>query len=74
MLLMLENRIKIPVNVVGFLIIISTQFVKQHVIMDIFFAIFLCDVFFNLITYVEEQYKFYNSKKAYNLLEKNIEQ
>ena len=69
-----RKSIKIPVNVVGFLIIISTQFVKQHVIMDIFFAIFLCDVFFNWITYVEEQYNFYNSKKVYNILEKDIEQ
>lgn len=69
-----RKRIKIPVNVVGFLIIISTQFVKQHVIMDIFFAIFLCDVFFYCITYMEEHYVFYSSKKAYNLLEKDIEQ
>jgi len=68
-----SKRIKFPVNVVGFLIIISTQFVKQHVIMDIFFAIFLCDVFFNLITYMEAQYKFYNSKKSYDLIEKNVE-
>ena len=68
-----SKRIKIPVNVVGFLIIISTQFVKQHVIMDIFFAIFLCDVFFNLITYMEVQYNLYNSKKSYDLIEKNID-
>ena len=66
-----RKSIKIPVNVLGFLIIISTQFVKQHVIMDIFFAIFLCDVFFNLIIYVEEQY---NLKKSYDLLEQNVEQ
>lgn len=69
-----RKRIKIPVNVVGFLIIISTQFVKQHVIMDIFFAIFLCDIFFYCITYAAENYTVYNTKKAYDLLEKNIEQ
>ncbi|GCD09479.1 phosphatase PAP2 family protein [Clostridium tagluense] len=69
-----NKRIKFPVNVVGFLIIISTQFIKQHVIMDIFFAIFLCEVFFTGITYVEEYYKIYNSKKSYNLLEKDIKQ
>jgi hypothetical protein len=69
-----RKRIKIPVNVVGFLIIISTQFVKQHVIMDIFFAIFLCDMFFYCIAYMEVQYKLYNSKRAYNLLEKDLEQ
>ncbi|MBW9156332.1 phosphatase PAP2 family protein [Clostridium tagluense] len=69
-----NKRIKFPVNVVGFLIIISTQFIKQHVIMDIFFAIFLCEVFFIGITYIGEYYKIYNSKKAYNLLEKDIKQ
>jgi hypothetical protein len=69
-----RKSIKLPVNVLGFLIIISTQFVKQHVIMDIFFAIFLCDVFFNSITYMEEQYILYNSKKACDLMEQNIEQ
>ncbi len=68
------KSIKIPVNILGFLIIISTQFVKQHVIMDIFFAIFLCDVVFISITYAQEQYKFYNSKRACNFLEQNIEQ
>lgn len=69
-----RKRIKIPVNIMGILIIISTQFVKQHVIMDIFFALFLCEMFFNWITYMEEQYKLYVSKRAYNLLEKDIEQ
>ena len=73
-LLMLRKRIKIPVNVVGFLIIISTQFVKQHVIMDIFYAIFLCNFFFNFITYMEERHYSYNSKKVFNFLEKDIEQ
>ena len=58
------KRIKIPVNILGFLIIISTEFVKQHVIMDIFFAIFLCDLFFNLITYVDNQYISFKSKKV----------
>ena len=69
-----KKRIKIPVNILGFLIIISTQFVKQHVIMDIFFAIFLCDVFFNSITYVEDRYKLYNLKKSYTLLDQNMDQ
>ncbi len=58
-----RKRIKIPVNIIGFLIIISTEFVKQHVIMDIFFAIFICEIFFNLIAYIEQQYILYNSKK-----------
>ena len=60
-----KKSMKIPVNIVGFLIIISTQFVKQHVIMDIFFALFLCDVFYNSITYAEYQFKLYNSKKTF---------
>jgi len=69
-----RKRIKFPVNVVGLLIIISTQFVKQHVIMDIFFAVFLCEMFFNLITYTEGQFKFYSLKKDYNLLKEDIDQ
>ena len=69
-----RKRIKIPVNIIGFLIIISTQFVKQHVIMDIFFALFLCEMFFTWITYLEEQYTLYNSKRTYNLLEKDVRQ
>jgi len=68
-----KKSLKIPLNVLGFLIIISTQFVKQHVIMDIFFAVFLCDVIFNTITYLEENYKLYNSKKAYNISNQDIE-
>lgn len=68
------KRIKLPVNVIGFLIIISTEFVKQHVIMDIFFGIILCNVFFNLVNYAEYQYKFYNSKKSNNLPQQTIEQ
>lgn len=69
-----RKSIKIPVNVIGFLIIISTEFVKQHVIMDIFFAICLCDMFLNSIIYVEQQYKLYNFKKTYTVGKQNIEQ
>jgi hypothetical protein len=69
-----RKNIKIPVNVVGFLIIISTEFVKQHVIMDIFFAIILCDVILNLLSYAENQYKLYNTKENYALIEEDIEQ
>ena len=68
------KSIKIPVSFVGFLIILSTQFVKQHVIMDIFFALFLCDVFFNLITYMEQQYTLYTSKKIYDIVENDANQ
>ncbi|MGH4050480.1 MAG: phosphatase PAP2 family protein [Clostridium sp.] len=68
-----RKSIKIPVNIIGFLIIISTEFVKQHVIMDIFFAIFICQSIFSLTVYVENQYKLYNSKKTYKTLNQNIE-
>lgn len=68
------KSIKIPVNIIGFLIIISTEFVKQHVIMDIFFAIFICQTIFTLIVYVEDQYKLYNFKETYETLNQNIDQ
>jgi hypothetical protein len=68
------KRIKIPVTILGFLIIISTEFVKQHVIMDIFFAIFLCEMFLNMITYAEKQYILLNSKKATTSLQQDIMQ
>jgi hypothetical protein len=66
-----RKLIKFPVNIIGFLIIISTEFVKQHVIMDIFFAIFICQTIFILIVYVEEQYILYNSGKIQNSLFQN---
>lgn len=69
-----RKSIKIPVNIIGFLIIISTEFVKQHVIMDIFSGLFLCDVIFNSILYLERQYKLYNFQKTFNLDKQNIEQ
>ena len=67
------KSIKIPVSILGFLIIISTEFVKQHVIMDIFFAMFLCDIFFNSILYIEQRYNIYNLSKSYNYLKQDIE-
>jgi len=69
-----RKSIKIPVNILGFLIIISTEFVKQHVIMDILFAMFLCDVILNSVIHVELQYKLYSSKKSYSVSKQNIEQ
>ncbi|MBU3186123.1 phosphatase PAP2 family protein [Clostridium estertheticum] len=66
-----RKSIKIPVNIIGFLIIISTEFVKQHVIMDIFFAMFLCSGIYNLLIYLEQKY---NMSKIYNLDKQEIEQ
>ena len=36
-------------NIIGILIIISTQFVKQHVVLDLIFAMLLCEVIFRLV-------------------------
>lgn len=36
-------------NIVGVLIIISTQFVKQHVVLDLIFALLLCEVIFRIV-------------------------
>jgi hypothetical protein len=66
------KRIKLPVNVVGFLIIISTEFVKQHVIMDIFSAIILCDIILYCINYLVNQYKIYDLEKASIRLKQNV--
>jgi hypothetical protein len=66
------KRIKLPVNVMGFLIIISTEFVKQHVIMDIFFAIILCDIILYCINYVETQYTIYDLEKSSILPKQNV--
>jgi len=68
-----RKSIKIPVNIIGILIIISTEFVKQHVIMDIFFAIFICQSIFSLIVYVEDQCNLYNLKKICKPLNQTID-
>lgn len=39
--------------IMGILIILSTQFIKQHVILDLLFAILMGDGIFNFIDYVE---------------------
>jgi hypothetical protein len=36
-------------NIIGVLIIISTQFVKQHVVLDLIFALLLCEVIVRLV-------------------------
>lgn len=42
-------------NVIGILIIISTQFVKQHVVLDLIFALLLCEVIFRLVNNAGKQ-------------------
>lgn len=42
-------------NIQGALIIVSTQFVKQHVILDIFSALFICDMTFKFVVYMDKK-------------------
>ena len=42
-------------NIIGVLIIISTQFVKQHVVLDLIFAMLLCEVIFRLVNKAEKE-------------------
>lgn len=69
-----RKTVKIPVNVIGFLIIISTEFVKQHVIMDILFALLICNVIYYTVIFVEQQYVVYSLKKTYAINKQNIEE
>ena len=69
-----RKAVKIPVNVIGFLIIISTEFVKQHVIMDILFALLICNVIYYTVIFVEQQYVVYSLKKTYAVNKQNIEE
>lgn len=52
-----ENNIGISLlfNIIGILIIISTQFVKQHVILDLIFAVLLCEVIFRFVSNVKKK-------------------
>ncbi|MCB2313119.1 phosphatase PAP2 family protein [Clostridium tagluense] len=43
-------------NIIGILIIISTQFVKQHVILDLVFAILLSEVIFRFTNNAKREY------------------
>jgi membrane-associated phospholipid phosphatase len=42
-------------NIIGILIIISTQFVKQHVILDLVFAMLLCEVIFRFVNNTKKE-------------------
>ena len=43
-------------NIIGILIIISTQFVKQHVVLDLVFAILLSEVVFRVVSSGKKEY------------------
>ncbi|WP_374048183.1 phosphatase PAP2 family protein [Clostridium sp. MB40-C1] len=47
-----SKKITIPVNIVGILIILSTLFIKQHVIMDVIFAIVLGGIILKTVNVV----------------------
>ncbi|MBU3190082.1 phosphatase PAP2 family protein [Clostridium bowmanii] len=42
-------------NIIGVLIIISTQFVKQHVVLDLVFAVLLSEVIFRFINNIKKE-------------------
>ncbi|EQB9786979.1 phosphatase PAP2 family protein, partial [Clostridium botulinum] len=46
-----SKTIDITVIILGILIILSTQFIKQHVLLDAIFAIILGEGIYNMINY-----------------------
>ncbi|MGV8984275.1 phosphatase PAP2 family protein [Clostridium sp.] len=52
-----ENNIITGVifNIIGVLIIISTQFIKQHVVLDLVFAVLLSEVIFRFISNIKKE-------------------
>lgn len=52
-----ENNIitRFIFNIIGILIIVSTQFVKQHVVLDLIFALLLCEVIFRFVDNVKKE-------------------
>ena len=52
-----ENNIIISFifNIIGILIIVSTQFVKQHVVLDLVFALLLCEVIFRFVDNIKKE-------------------
>lgn len=52
-----DNNIttRVIFNIIGVLIIISTQFVKQHVVLDLVFAVLLSEVIFRFINNIKKE-------------------
>lgn len=48
----INKKQKLIWNILCWLIIISTQFVKQHVLMDLFAALFLVELIYKLVVYL----------------------
>lgn len=53
-----ENNIIVSFvfNIIGILIIVSTQFVKQHVVLDLIFAMLLCEVIFRFVDNAKKEH------------------
>ncbi len=53
-----ENNIIVSIlfNIIGILIIVSTQFVKQHVVLDLIFAMLLCEVIFRFVDNAKKEH------------------
>lgn len=47
-----NKKITLPVNIIGILIILSTLFVKQHVVMDVIFAIVLGGIILKVVSVI----------------------
>jgi len=56
-----KNWIKVTTNVIGFTIILSTMFLKQHSVLDVIGGIILCAIVYPLIYKVE--YRWIGSKR-----------
>jgi hypothetical protein len=48
--------INLMIQIIGILIILSTQFIKQHVILDIVSSIILVEIVFNIVYRLKESY------------------
>ncbi|MCY6369126.1 phosphatase PAP2 family protein [Clostridium ganghwense] len=45
-----NKKITLPVNIIGILIILSTLFIKQHVVLDVIFAIVLGEIIVRVVS------------------------
>lgn len=63
-----NKKITLPVNITGILIILSTMFIKQHVIMDAIFAIVLGGIILKVVNVVCPEGVDVWGKKLFSLL------
>ncbi|WP_066496295.1 phosphatase PAP2 family protein [Abyssisolibacter fermentans] len=59
---------KLLTNIIGILIILSTQFVKQHVILDLIFAILLGEIVYKIVEFLSNDGGVILKKKIISLL------